>query len=171
MILEFKTQLNLILTQNLSLSILNIMRLMRTLSIYLNKRRETLIHEIDQQKQEQMKAQCMAYGKFYKQFKFVGMTATLALLFKEAIENSGCRYMMIEEVGELNEATTIGIIPNTIEHLAMIGDYNQLRPKVEYELINEKCKKASYDISTFERLVRAQIKSGNPSDIFTLTLQ
>ena len=149
----------------------NALMLMSHIAGFLSNTVNELIHRIDQQKNEMREVENKVYGKFFKQHRFIGMTSTLACIYKKAIEISGCEYMIIEEAGELTEATTMGIIPNTIQHLIMIGDYNQLRPKVEWELINEKNPRASYDISTFERLVRAQLNAKTHPDLFTLTVQ
>jgi superfamily I DNA and/or RNA helicase len=62
--------------------------------------------------------------------------------------------MIIEEAAEILESHTIAIMPETLEHLILIGDHQQLRPKVEsYELE----KKFKTNISLFERLVNSGV--------------
>jgi superfamily I DNA and/or RNA helicase len=58
--------------------------------------------------------------------------------------------MVIEEAGEVLETHTLSILHNELQHLIMIGDHQQLKPKINsYEL--ERMYK--YNMSLFERLI------------------
>ncbi|EAY12838.1 hypothetical protein TVAG_221920 [Trichomonas vaginalis G3] len=125
--------------------------------------KETIAKMLDEEKNK-------AFGEYYKKFKVIGLTASYATMHRMAIEQCGCEFMIIEEAGELTEAITASFLGKSIKHLMMIGDFKQLRPKVDYLVRQEKNPMLSYDISPFERLVLAeQAKQGK--DLFLLTVQ
>ena len=117
---------------------------------------------------EKIEINCLA--DVYRKYKVIVMTASYASKYREALERAGVHYMIIEEAGELTEATTISLIPKNLTHLMMIGDYKQLRPSVEYELRSEQNSAYSFDISTFERLVKKALDVKSP-DLFYLNVQ
>lgn len=96
-----------------------------------------------------------AMAMLFKTAKVIVMTATQATKFKSAIDQCGCNFLIIEEASELTEGATIGSLPLNAKHLVMIGDYQQLRPHVDYSSREEIDEFNAYDISTFERLVKA----------------
>ena len=104
----------------------------------------------------------------YSTHRIIALTATIAAKYKKSLENCGSEFVIIEEAGELTESSTLPFLPQTLQHLILIGDYNQLRPKVEYFLTKEPFR---YDISTFERLVLSQYKSKDHFDLFKLNHQ
>ena len=58
--------------------------------------------------------------------------------------------MIVEEAAEIIEGQLISVLPPTIQHLVMLGDQEQLRPRVDcYKLATEK----NLDCSMFERLI------------------
>lgn len=152
--------------------LLNLLQLILTV---VTSKRDNKIANLDSNKPSFDREQNFALSLLYKKHKVIGLTASYASMFKSALDQCGCQFMIIEEAGELTEATTISLLPNSLTHLMMIGDYQQLRPKVEYELRETKNPKYAYDISTFERLVRAektkQKQDQKPYDLFLLTAQ
>ncbi|KAF4672300.1 hypothetical protein FOL47_000684, partial [Perkinsus chesapeaki] len=87
--------------------------------------------------------------------KLVGMTSTYAALNRDLLHRLAPRVVVIEEAGELLECQLVASLssPN-LQHLVMIGDHQQLRPKVNaYELT----KKNHFDISLFERLINVDV--------------
>ena len=106
-------------------------------------------------------------GNYLKGMKLIAMTSTVASVRKEALEQAGCEILLIEEAGELTESMTSCILPNTLKRLILIGDYQQLRPKVEYELTKSPY---HYDISLFEKLVK-NARDQNARCLFTLSIQ
>ena len=59
--------------------------------------------------------------------------------------------MIVEEAAEIIEGQLISVLPPTIKHLVMLGDQEQLKPRVNsYKLIK---KKKNLDCSMFERLI------------------
>ncbi|KAK8840420.1 hypothetical protein M9Y10_030624 [Tritrichomonas musculus] len=106
-------------------------------------------------------------GDYLKGMKLIGMTSTVASCRKEALEIAGCEIVIVEEAGELTESMLSCILPTTMKRLILIGDYQQLRPKVEYELT---FKPFCYDISLFEKLVK-NADENNEDCLFTLSIQ
>ena len=54
----------------------------------------------------------------------------------------------MEEAAEIIEGQLLSVLPPTIQHLVMLGDQKQLKPRVNYQLI-----KMNLDCSMFERLI------------------
>lgn len=100
----------------------------------------------------------------------IKLTTRGATLYKASIEKCGCKFMIIDDDCCNREAATLSFLPSTLTHLMMIGDFKQQRPQTNYFLRRIKNAKASYDISTFERLVLAESKC-NGGDLFYLTVQ
>lgn len=62
--------------------------------------------------------------------------------------------IIVEEAAEVLEAHILTSMPAELEHLILIGDHEQLRPKPAlYELQEASRKGLNLDISLFERLV------------------
>ena len=60
--------------------------------------------------------------------------------------------VIVEEAAEIIEGQLISVLPPTIQHLVMLGDQEQLTPRVNcYELTKNK---KHLDCSMFERLIR-----------------
>ncbi|KAK5125064.1 hypothetical protein LTR85_001255 [Meristemomyces frigidus] len=72
------------------------------------------------------------------------------------------KVIMVEEAGEVLEAHLLTAMLPSIEHAILIGDHQQLRPKVQnYELsIDNHQSKARLDVSLFERLVKPEAGNG-----------
>lgn len=63
---------------------------------------------------------------------------------------------MVEEAAEILEAHVLTTLGADTQHLIMIGDHKQLRPKVEhYDLSVQAGQGHSLNVSLFERLVLA----------------
>ena len=64
------------------------------------------------------------------------------------------KVVIIEEAAEVLESHIVAALSAGTQHLILIGDHKQLRPKPnEYELV----RKFNLDISLFERLVRRRL--------------
>ncbi len=69
----------------------------------------------------------------------------------------------MEEAGEVLEAHLLACLSKHTEHLLLIGDHEQLRPKVErYELQAVSGRGHDLDVSLFEALVT---RSGFPREV------
>lgn len=62
--------------------------------------------------------------------------------------------MVVEEAAEVLESHQIAILNENIQHLILIGDHQQLRPKVECFDLEKEYK---VNVSLFERLINNQI--------------
>ncbi|KAF4674802.1 hypothetical protein FOL47_008680 [Perkinsus chesapeaki] len=87
--------------------------------------------------------------------KLIGMTSTYAALNQDLVHRLAPRVVIIEEAGELLECQLISSLSSPkLEHVVLIGDHQQLRPKINaFEL----CRKNHFDISLFERLINLNV--------------
>jgi len=86
----------------------------------------------------------------------IGSTILGVLLNMDAIAAAKPKVLLLEEAGEIPEATLIAILRMpSLERCVMIGDHQQLRPTTNsYELRVHK----KLDVSCFERLVELNVK-------------
>ena len=81
----------------------------------------------------------------------IGMTTTGAAKYQHILHIIKPKIVIIEEAAEVLESHIVSCLTANTQHLILIGDHQQLRPKPNvYEL----AKKCNLDISLFERLVR-----------------
>eukprot|EP00929_Paragymnodinium_shiwhaense_P112980 TRINITY_DN81241_c0_g1_i1.p1 TRINITY_DN81241_c0_g1~~TRINITY_DN81241_c0_g1_i1.p1 ORF type:complete len:1920 (-),score=396.55 TRINITY_DN81241_c0_g1_i1:69-5828(-) len=82
----------------------------------------------------------------------IGMTSTFAALNCDLLKRLSARVVIVEEAGELLECQLMACLSSAqLQHVILIGDHQQLRPKVNsFEL----CRKKNFDISLFERLIK-----------------
>ena len=87
--------------------------------------------------------------------RVIGMTTTCAARYRRVLQRIRPKIILIEEAAEVLEAHTITSLTQGCQHLILIGDHQQLRPKPEvYEL----AKKYNLDVSLFERMVKVGIQ-------------
>ena len=80
----------------------------------------------------------------------VGMTTTGAAKYQHVLHLVKPKIIVVEEAAEVLESHIVAGLTAGTQHLILIGDHKQLRPKPnEYEL----AKKYKLDISLFERLI------------------
>ncbi|CAI5528300.1 unnamed protein product [Closterium sp. Naga37s-1] len=83
----------------------------------------------------------------------VGMTTSGVAKMQRLITALGPRVIIVEEAAEVLEAHILTSLTLQTEHVILIGDHLQLRPKVEvYELSKDSHKGFDLDVSLFERL-------------------
>ena len=100
--------------------------------------------------------------KILKEADVIGMTTTGAAMHSSIMSQIEARTIVIEEAAEVLEAHVIATLTQHTQHLVLIGDHKQLRPKTtDYSLARD----YHLDISLFERL----INNGFPS--VTLEIQ
>ena len=81
----------------------------------------------------------------------IGMTTTGAAKYQHVLHMVKPKIVVIEEAAEVLESHIVSCLTASTQHLILIGDHKQLRPKPNvYEL----AKRCNLDISLFERLVR-----------------
>jgi hypothetical protein len=89
------------------------------------------------------------------QSRIVGCTTTGAALYKDLLLGPNApTVVLVEEAAEILEAHVMTSLSPRTQHLVMIGDHKQLRPKVEcYELSVQAGRGHTLNVSLFERLV------------------
>ena len=84
----------------------------------------------------------------------IGLTTTGAAKHQHIIHMVKPKIVIVEEAAEVLESHIVSALSAGTQHLILIGDHKQLRPKPnEYELV----RKYNLDISLFERLVHHQL--------------
>ncbi|KAG9651844.1 P-loop containing nucleoside triphosphate hydrolase protein, partial [Aureobasidium melanogenum] len=93
-------------------------------------------------------------GQFVKKFqvlvdtKVIGCTSTGFAKYRPMIYALKPRIVMVEEAGECLEANMMSMFLPSLQHLILVGDHQQLRPRAQKAAHNFK----HYDVSLFERL-------------------
>jgi helicase required for RNAi-mediated heterochromatin assembly 1 len=80
--------------------------------------------------------------------KVIGCTSTGFAKYRPMIYALKPRIVMVEEAGECLEANMMSMFLPSLQHLILVGDHQQLRPRAQKPTHNSK----HYDISLFERL-------------------
>ena len=84
----------------------------------------------------------------------VAMTTTGACKYRNLLRRVGAKIVVVEEAAEVLEAQIVTSISDHTEQLILIGDHEQLRPKVtSYELSEN----YGLSVSLFERLVNVGV--------------
>ena len=94
-------------------------------------------------------------SNFLEQAKIVGMTTTGLSKYRGLIQSVKPKIVMIEEAAETLEAYVTAACMDSVEHLILLGDHQQLRGHCSVQDLE------GYpwflDVSMFERLVRHQV--------------
>ena len=102
--------------------------------------------------------------------RIVGMTTAGAAANQGLLHALGPRVVVVEEAAEVMEAHILAALSARTQHLMLIGDHQQLRPKTNvYSLSVESRKGLDLDISLFERLAAAP--EPRPVPVVTLSTQ
>lgn len=89
-----------------------------------------------------------------KRKQIIGCTTTAAAMYSEDIRNASPGIVLLEEAGEILESHVLTAISPQTKHLIMIGDHQQLHPKINsYALSLEKGDGYDLNVSLFERLI------------------
>ncbi|XP_075239108.1 NFX1-type zinc finger-containing protein 1-like isoform X1 [Convolutriloba macropyga] len=87
--------------------------------------------------------------------RFIGMTITGASINRQLLDLIQPSIVIVEEAAEVLEANLIPVLKSYVEHLVLIGDHKQLRPRVEvHELVRE----YNFDVSMMERLIKGKMQ-------------
>ncbi|KAI9485981.1 MAG: RNA helicase [Benjaminiella poitrasii] len=89
-------------------------------------------------------------AKICREHRIVGMTSTAAAKYHDLLEEMRPRVMVVEEAAEMLESHIISALTNSLEHLILIGDHQQLRPSTA---VHELSENHALGVSLFERLV------------------
>eukprot|EP00899_Mesostigma_viride_P009943 jgi/Mesvir1/18950/Mv18919-RA.1 len=114
--------------------------------------------------QEQLKSELSAIRRTenldtMRRAAVVGMTSTKAAGETELLMQLNPAAVVVEECGELLEGQLLACLPKDLEHLVLVGDHEQLRPKVECYELERRC---NIHVSMFERLITPRVGS-NPA--------
>lgn len=92
----------------------------------------------------------------------IGLTTTCAARYQSILQEIGPRIIIVEEAAEVLEGHVITTLSRRCEHLILIGDHQQLKPKpTVYKLARD----YKLDLSLFERM------TNNAMDVQCLALQ
>ncbi|RCI07258.1 NFX1-type zinc finger-containing protein 1 [Rhizopus stolonifer] len=92
-------------------------------------------------------------AKICREHYVVGMTSTAAAKYHDLLEEMRPRVMIVEEAAEMLESHIISALTDSLEHLILIGDHQQLRPSTAVHGLAEN---HALGISLFERLIMNQ---------------
>ena len=95
--------------------------------------------------------------------RIIACTTTGAAKYVGDIQSACPEILLVEEAGEVLESHILTALGPETEQLIMIGDHQQLRPKVHYDLSVAKGTGYNLDVSLFERLIR----KGYPHEILS----
>ena len=92
-----------------------------------------------------------------KSAKVIGVTTSGAAKSSKLLTGVKAQVMIVEEAGEVLESHLLTSLTKHVEHLILIGDHQQLRPKINtYRLKGESGMGYNLDCSTFERMVEGE---------------
>ncbi|KAH9515716.1 hypothetical protein Btru_011807 [Bulinus truncatus] len=121
----------------------------------LNERMTQLNRQYEILLERKREIQRMRDISILRRAKVVGMTTTGAAKNRKVLAGVGPRIVVVEEAAEVLEAHIITALSQHCQHLILIGDHQQLRPKTEvYELAQH----YNLDLSLFERLVNNKFR-------------
>ena len=108
------------------------------------------IERLEELTKLEIELQSKAEAGILKNKKLVGMTITGASIHNKLIKQVSPAIVIVEEAAEVLEPDLIAALPESIQHLILIGDHKQLRPQVDtYKLRT----KFNFDLSLMERLI------------------
>ncbi|XP_029441705.1 uncharacterized protein LOC115081394 [Rhinatrema bivittatum] len=124
---------------------------------YERKLQQALVNKLEEY-EEQIKARAnltlQENQLILQRALIIGMTTTGAAKYRRLLQKIKPRIVVVEEAAEVLEAHVLTTLTTSCQHLIMIGDHQQLRPKpADYTLE----KKYHLGISLFERMVNNKI--------------
>ncbi|KAL0244235.1 hypothetical protein GEMRC1_008320 [Eukaryota sp. GEM-RC1] len=131
---------------------------------YLAIRREICLHKLNEF--EHLFNEISTVSEDYKKAYFhdnldllskqtiIGATTSVACKQLDLLQAVSAKVCIVEEAGEVLEAHVLTALNKSINHLILIGDHQQLKPKINlYQLKMESNKGWNLDMSLFERLI------------------
>ena len=120
------------------------------LQCYKEKLKERL--KMGKEEEEQYDIQRkMATIECLKKADIIGVTTTGAARYNRLLSEIDAKIVIIEEAAEVLEAHTVSSLNRNTQHLILIGDHKQLRPKTTDHTLG---RDYNLDVSLFERLIR-----------------
>ena len=94
------------------------------------------------------------FADVVKRKRIIGCTTSAAAKYRGLLTNANPGLVLVEEAGEILETHILTSLCANTKHLVLIGDHQQLRPKVNnFDLTIEKGEGYDLNMSLFERLV------------------
>ena len=105
--------------------------------------------------------------------KVIGITTSGCDSYHELIQQLNLKVIICEVAGEDIESHILASLTKSTEHLILIGDYQQLRPKKKEFILSSECNEEfKLDISLFERLAQLnQSENDKTNKLATLNVQ
>ena len=120
---------------------------------------ETSINELDELRAE-------AKVDTVSRATLIGCTTTSAAKHRGLLENVRPDVVIVEEAGEILECHILTNLYDSVKRLVMIGDHQQLPPKLEFfDLRKESGRQVNFDESLFERLA---VQDGFPVQVLNI---
>ena len=95
-------------------------------------------------------------GKIIGQRQIIACTTTAAAKYTKQLQTASPGIVLVEEAGEILESHVLTALTPSTKQLILIGDHQQLRPKVSnHQLTVEKGRGFDLNRSLFERLIKA----------------
>ncbi|VDC00512.1 unnamed protein product [Peniophora sp. CBMAI 1063] len=89
-----------------------------------------------------------------KSKRIIACTTTAAAKYADMLHEVTPDVLLVEEAGEILESHVLALLGSETQHMILIGDHQQLRPKVNsHELTVEKDAGFELNVSLFERLI------------------
>ena len=97
-----------------------------------------------------------------KDCRVIGCTTNAAAKHRDLLAAANAKVLIVEEAGEVLENHVLASLPSEAEHLIMIGDHMQLRPKIENNDLSCENPRAEHRLNTslFERLIKRGLPYG-----------
>ncbi len=130
-----------------------------------NETMEDLIAEYDYYREQYAELKQSSDLECLRSASVVGMTTTYVAMHQDLLASLRPRIVILEEAAEVLEAHVLTSLSADTQQLIMIGDHEQLRPKVDNFLLQVHSGSGfDLDVSMFERLI-------TQSNVHHVTLQ
>ncbi len=121
----------------------------------LERRSIQTFEEYEATSREYRRASQQSHRYALEEADVIGMTTTGAAKHQEVLHMVKPKIVIVEEAAEVLEAHIVSALNAGTQHLILIGDHKQLRPKPnDYELAT----KYNLEVSLFERLLRKRLQ-------------
>jgi hypothetical protein len=100
--------------------------------------------------------------------RIIGVTTTMAAKLMPIIEKIGNKIIVVEEAAEVLESHVLVCLTKRLQHLVLIGDHRQLKPKVQEYILETK---KGLGVSLMERMVKMNVGSTERFKFITLDTQ
>ena len=130
--------------------------LLKSFLIYLYNQLQETLDELEEEKVQSDEKEDEITVRALQEADIVGFTTTGASKYNRIIKKLRSKIIIVEEAGEVMEGHIIAALTKHTQHLILIGDHKQLRPKANDYTIG---KVYGLEISLFERLINNNLSS------------